>query len=100
MAMRQPAEQDDFANRPRSVDLRDYWSIIRRRWRLIVVLVLLGAIGGAGYSAAKGPSYKATAQVVVQPVTQAPLNQTTQAASPVNMSTEQTIAQSWPVIQR
>jgi capsular polysaccharide biosynthesis protein/Mrp family chromosome partitioning ATPase len=100
MAMRQPKEQDDFANEPRSVDLRDYWLIIRRRWRMIVVLALIGAIGGAAYSVVRGPSYSATAQVVVQPVTQAPLNQTTQATSQVNMSTEQAIAQSGPVIQR
>lgn len=100
MAIRQPKEQDDFANEPHSVDLRDYWHIIRRKWRPIVLLLVLGAAAGAGYSVVRGPSYAATAQVVVQPVTQAPLNQTTQATSQVNMSTEQAIAQSGPVIQR
>ncbi len=100
MAVRQPNDQDDFANEPHSVDLHDYWSIIRRRWRLIVLLAVVGAVGGAGYSLASGPSYTATAQVVVQPVTQAPLNQTNQTTSQVNMSTEQAIAQSGSVIER
>jgi succinoglycan biosynthesis transport protein ExoP len=100
MAVRQPKDQEDFASEPHSVDLRDYWSIVRRRWRLIVLLALIGALGGAGYSVARGPSYTATAQVVVLPVTQAPLNQTNQATSQVNMSTEQAIAQSGSVIKR
>jgi polysaccharide biosynthesis transport protein len=100
MAIRQPEEQDDFASEPHSVDLRDYWSVIRRRWRLIVLVAVLGGLAGAGYSALRGPSYTATAQVVVQPVSQGPLNQTTQASSQVNMSTEQAIAQSGPVIQQ
>ncbi len=100
MAARQPQEQDDFAAEPRSLDLRDYWSIVRRRWRLVVAAVAVGALAGAGYAVAKGPSYTATAQVVVQPLTQGPISQATQAVAPVNMSTEQAIAQSAPVIQQ
>jgi polysaccharide biosynthesis transport protein len=100
MATRQPQAQEDFPTGPHSVDLRDYWSIVRRRWRLIAIMSVIGVLAGAAYSAARGPSYTATAQVVVQPVTQGPLNQTTQATSQVNMSTEQAIAQSGPVIQQ
>lgn len=100
MATRQPKEQDDFATEPQSVDLRDYWSIARRRWRLITVMVVIGGLAGAAYSIDRGHSYTATAEVVVQPVTQGPLNQSTQATSQVNMITEQAIAQSGPVIQQ
>jgi len=100
MATRQPQAQDDFPTEPHSVDLRDYWSIVRRRWRLIAVMSVIGVLAGAAYSVERGPSYTATAQVVVQPVTQGPLNQSTQATSQVNMSTEQAIAQSGPVIQQ
>lgn len=100
MATGQPQEQDDFATEPQSVDLRDYWSIARRRWRLITVLIVIGVLAGAAYSIDRGHSYAATAEVVVQPVTQGPLNQSTQATSQVNMITEQAIAQSGPVIQQ
>lgn len=100
MATRQPQEQDDFATEPQSVDLRDYWSIARRRWRLIAVMIVIGVLAGAAYSIDRGHSYTATAEVVVQPVTLGPLNQSTQATSQVNMITEQAIAQSGPVIQR
>ncbi|MGD0040642.1 MAG: sodium:proton antiporter [Isosphaeraceae bacterium] len=47
MAIRQPREQDDFAAEPPSVDLHDYWSIIRRRWPLIAVFIVMAA--GFGY---------------------------------------------------
>jgi succinoglycan biosynthesis transport protein ExoP len=100
MAIRQPREQDDFAAEPPSVDLHDYWSIIRRRWRLIAVFIVIGVLAGAAYSLALAPTYTANAQVVVEPVTQGPLNQPAQTASQVNMSTEQAIAQSGPVIQQ
>ncbi|MBV9092842.1 MAG: hypothetical protein JO132_03030 [Streptosporangiaceae bacterium] len=101
MSVRQPPVSDDFAAEPRSVDLRDYWSILRRRWRLIAAIALVGGLAGVGYSVARGPSYTATAEVVVQPVTEGPLNQQpAQAGSQVNMSTEQAIAQSEPVVQQ
>jgi succinoglycan biosynthesis transport protein ExoP len=100
MAARQALEQDDFAAEPRSLDLRDYWKVVRRRWRLVVVAALIGPLAGAGYAVAKGPTYTATAEVVVAAVTQGPLSQSTQATSQVNMSTEQAIAQSAPVIQQ
>ncbi len=100
MAARQALERDDYAAEPRSLDLRDYSSIVRRRWRLVLVMVVVGALGGGAYAVVRGPSYTATAQVVVAAVTQGPLNQATQASSQVNMSTEQAIAQSAPVIQQ
>jgi Mrp family chromosome partitioning ATPase len=97
----QAQERDEFAAETRSLDMRDYWLILRRRWRLVATFVVLGAVAGGGYAVAKGPSYTATAQVVVAPVTQGPFNQsTTQDTSAVNMSTEQAIAQSAPVIQK
>jgi polysaccharide biosynthesis transport protein len=100
MASSQPYEQDAFTAEPHSVDLRDYWSIMRRRWLLITVVTVIGVLAAVGYSAGRGHSYTATAEVAVQPVTQGPLNQSTQATSQVNMITEQAIAQSGPVIQQ
>jgi Mrp family chromosome partitioning ATPase/capsular polysaccharide biosynthesis protein len=96
---RQPQDQDDFAAEPRSLDLREYWLIVRRRWRLIVVIALVGAIGGVEYAHHSGVSYTAQASVVVSAVTQGPQAGSTPVTTQVNMSTEQTIAQSAAVVQ-
>jgi polysaccharide biosynthesis transport protein len=100
MAGKRTLEYEDAAAEPRSLDLRDYWLIIRRRWKLVAAVAVIGAIAGAGYAVDKGPSYSATAQVEVAPVSQGPLSQSGQATAPVDMSTEQVIAQSAPVIQQ
>jgi Mrp family chromosome partitioning ATPase/capsular polysaccharide biosynthesis protein len=87
-------DRDDFAAEPRSVDLRDYWLIVRRRWVAVLVFALIGAVGGLGYAKATGPTYAATSQVVVMPLTQGPLSPPAQISLQVNMSTEQAVAQS------
>jgi Mrp family chromosome partitioning ATPase/capsular polysaccharide biosynthesis protein len=101
MAARQVPEQDDFAAEPHSIDLRDYYLIVRRRWVLVLVVAVIGAVAGAGYAFAEGPTYSATSQVVVTAVTQGPLAPSAQVSlQQVNMSTEQALAQSAPVIQQ
>ena len=100
MAARRPPDEDDFAAEPRSIDLREYWLVIRRRWILVLVVTLLGAVAGAGYAVTAGLSYTATSQVVVTGVTQGPLNPPSQVNLQVNMSTEQAVAQSPPVIEQ
>ena len=98
MTARTPPEPYEGMSEPRSIDLREYWLIIRRRWVLVLVITIIGAIGGAAYAFTAPLSYSATSQVVVTAVTQGPLNQTTQVNLQVNMSTEQAVAQSPPVI--
>lgn len=93
-----PPDPYDGVSEPRSVDLRECWLIVRRRWVLVLVITVIGAIAGAGYAFTTPASYSATSQVVVTAVTQGPLNQTTQVNLQVNMSTEQAVAQSPPVI--
>ena len=99
MAARKAQDQDDFAAEPRSLDLREYWLIVRRRWYLIVIIALLGAVCAVEYSAHTKPTYTAQASVVVTAVTQGPQAASTPVTTPVNMSTEQAIAQSAAVIQ-
>jgi Mrp family chromosome partitioning ATPase/capsular polysaccharide biosynthesis protein len=99
MTVRQTQEPDDFAAEPGSLDLREYWLIVRRRWPLIVVIAILGAIGAAEYAHHAGPTYTAQASVVVSAVTQGPQQTSTPVTTAVNMSTEQTIAQSSAVIE-
>ena len=94
MATRQPQGQGDLAAEPRSVELRDYALVVRRRWVLVLVMIVLGAALGAGYAKHKGHVYAATSQVVVEPATQGPLNPPAQPNLQVNMVTEQAVAQS------
>lgn len=42
-----------------------YLSALRRQWRLIAVLAVLGAVGGAAYGAIAKPEYTSTSQVLV-----------------------------------
>jgi capsular polysaccharide biosynthesis protein/Mrp family chromosome partitioning ATPase len=91
-------EPYDSVPEPRSIDLRECWQIVRRRWVVILVITVIGAIAGAGYAFVSAPSYASTSQVVVTGVTQGPLNQNSQVNLQVNMSTEQAVAQSTPVI--
>ena len=101
MASRPLRDYEDFAAEPRSVDLRDYWQALRRRWVTLLMAAAVGAVLAGAYAVYKGPSYQATAQVLVTPVTQGPLNQPSAPAGQlVNMSTEQAVAQSGAVITR
>ncbi len=101
MTARQP-DLDDLSGEPRSFDLRDYWLIIRRHVILVVVLTVLGAIAAAGYAEHSGHKYEATAQVLVTPPIQGAdtsVGSSSQLlSSQVNMSTEQAVAQSPPVV--
>jgi Mrp family chromosome partitioning ATPase/capsular polysaccharide biosynthesis protein len=90
---------DGPSGEPRSFDLRDYWLIIRRHVTLVVVVTVLGAIAGAGYAEHSGHSFTATAQVLVIPSTQGPSGTSAQQSfTQANMTTEQTVAQSSPVV--
>jgi len=102
MTARQP-DLDDLSGEPRSFDLRDYALIIRRHAVLVVVLTVLGAIAGAGYAVRSGHTYAATAQVLVTPPIQGQAassagSSAQQLSGQANMSTEQAVAQSPPVV--
>jgi polysaccharide biosynthesis transport protein len=98
MTMQQSPDADDFAAEPRSIDLRDYWLVVRRRWQLVLVLAALGTVLAGGYAHTLAPAYSATAQVLVNGITGGPSAPTSQVNVPVNMSTEQSVAQGTGVI--
>jgi len=98
MTMQQPPDADEFAAEPRSIELRDYWLAVRRRWQLVLVLAALGAVLAGGYAHTLAPTYSATAQVLVNGITGGPSAPTSQVNVPVNMSTEQSVAQGTGVI--
>lgn len=47
------------------VELRDYVRILHRNWIMILILLVLGVVGGAGYAALQQPSYVASTQLYV-----------------------------------
>jgi capsular polysaccharide biosynthesis protein/Mrp family chromosome partitioning ATPase len=98
MTTRQPPDSEDLPAEPRSIDLREYWLVVRRRWKLVLILTVLGAALAGGYAYTSGPTYSATAQVVVSGITGGPADPSSQVDVPVNMSTEQSIAQGTGVI--
>lgn len=93
-------DPEDFTPDPRSIDLRDYWLAVRRRWRLVMGVTALAGLLGAGYGLSAQPSYTATAEVLVAPLTQGPLSASSQPNHLVNISTEQAVAQSGAVASR
>lgn len=99
MTARQSRTQDSITAEPRSVDLRDYALVVRRRWLTVLALMVLGAALGLGYTVYKGRVYSATAEVIVEPATQGPINPPAQPNLQVNMVTEQAVAESAPVAQ-
>ncbi|MGV2903718.1 polysaccharide biosynthesis tyrosine autokinase [Microbacterium sp. AGC62] len=47
------------------MELRDYVRVLHRNWILILVLMVLGLAGGAGYAALQQPKYVASTQLYV-----------------------------------
>ncbi|MGI8532180.1 MAG: Wzz/FepE/Etk N-terminal domain-containing protein [Geodermatophilaceae bacterium] len=47
--------------------LSDFGALLRRQWWLILIVVVLGALAGYGYTSAQTPLYTSTTQVLVTP---------------------------------
>lgn len=72
-------------------------STLRRRWLTVLLVLLLGALGGAAFAGATPDRYEATASLVVTPVISNPL---TGSREDVNIRTEQEILGSREVARR
>jgi capsular polysaccharide biosynthesis protein/Mrp family chromosome partitioning ATPase len=80
--------------RPDSFELADYLGVLRRRWWIVLLLVLVGAVAGAGYAKLAPKAY--TAGVLIQ-VNQLPNNTNSVAgrtSGSVNMDNQSQIVQS------
>lgn len=50
------------------MQLREYWAVLRRSWRVVLLAGLVGAAGAYAYSKLETPIYRSSARVYVMPV--------------------------------
>jgi succinoglycan biosynthesis transport protein ExoP len=81
----------------RSVELSDYLGILRRRWRLSVVILVLAATAAALWSWQRVPSYVATTSILVRPITSDQFGSQVRPDQLLNMTNEQEVVLSTPV---
>lgn len=82
-----------------SVELSHYLGVLRRRWRVITVAVLVGLGGSLGYLAVAPPLYDAQSIVALSPITSAPFASNTSINQLVNANNEMEVVQSTAVAE-
>jgi polysaccharide biosynthesis transport protein len=80
-----------------SVELGDYLGILRRRWLLIVTLVVLAGAAATIWSLQRPPSYQATTSILVRPITSDQFGGQVRPDQLLNMANEQQVVLSTPV---
>jgi capsular polysaccharide biosynthesis protein/MinD-like ATPase involved in chromosome partitioning or flagellar assembly len=88
------------SQRADSFELTDYLKVLRRRWLIVVIVVLLSALATVGYLYVAPKVYTASAEVAVTPTGAANTQQGSSGsrnAAPVNMDNEAQLVQSLTV---
>jgi uncharacterized protein involved in exopolysaccharide biosynthesis len=87
--------------RPDSFEAADYVGVLRRRWWIVVALVIVGLVGAFAYTVIAAKSYTSTANVAVQPTAADATNNTAAnsrtSGSTVNLDTEAQVVMSTTV---
>jgi capsular polysaccharide biosynthesis protein/Mrp family chromosome partitioning ATPase len=83
-----------------SVDVRQYLEVPRRRWRIVLIVALVGIIAFAGYAQLASSSYEATSVVRIDPIGADPFTSGRTADQLVNTDSEAQIARSSDVAER
>lgn len=83
-----------------AASLRDYATVVRRRWRVIFVTVLAIVGGVAVYAFVRPPIYQAVADVQVEPVRQGDAQPAQGFLRPEELATQNHIAASHPVTKK
>lgn len=89
-----------YKSGPEDLALADYTDVLKRRWGLIVLVAIIGALGSLGYYKVAHKAYTATASVFVT-ATNGTANQVTngRTSGTVNLDTEAQVVQSVVVAQ-
>ncbi|HKT05118.1 MAG TPA: Wzz/FepE/Etk N-terminal domain-containing protein [Rugosimonospora sp.] len=75
--------------RPSPYDVSDYFGIIRRHWWVVMLGLLLGVVGGAGYAGTQPKVYQSTTSVLVLPIDSQDANATGgRTSATINLDTE------------
>jgi capsular exopolysaccharide synthesis family protein len=80
-----------------SVELRDYLTVFRRQFVLILAVVLLGGAAAAAYSFRRTPVYESTASVLVRAITTNAFDPGQRVDQQLNMFNQRQLALSEPV---
>ena len=90
-----------MTNEQSTIDLHQYWEIIRRRKLTIIIPTLLALGLAAAYVfVVQKPQYTAQAKVLVNPIVTPSTSNATAKGGTVDMNTEQAAAGSGPVAFR
>lgn len=83
-----------------SVEAAEYFAILRRRWRVVLAVTLIGLLAALGYVAVTPKSYTATAAVSINPITLNPFDNSARIDQLVNASNELQVMTSSKVAER
>lgn len=88
------------AEQPPSLGLRHYATVLRRRWRVVAVVFVLGTAVAAGYLKLTSPQATASTIVNVSVISTEPFSGARSAADLLDAATEQEIASSAAVAEQ
>ena len=80
-----------------SVEFRDYLTVFKRHFVLIVAVALLGAAAAAAYSFRRTPVYESTASVLVRAITTNAFDPSQRVDQQLNMANQRQLVVSEPV---
>ncbi|MBA2575508.1 MAG: polysaccharide biosynthesis tyrosine autokinase [Euzebyaceae bacterium] len=83
-----------------SVELREYFDVLRRRKWLILAVLAVCILAGAAYSLSRTPTYSSQSSVLVAPVVVDPGRSTVRPDQLVNLLTEREVMHSSAVAER
>ena len=88
----------DDLDEGRSLELSHYVGVVRRRWYVVLVGLLVGVLGGLGYLSATPKSFTATSSVNVNVISSQPFDNTKPASQLFDPETEVQLATSAQVL--
>jgi polysaccharide biosynthesis transport protein len=82
------------------IDLRDQVAVLRRRWRIIALFMVLGVAAALAVAYVQRPMYSATVQLLVSPTEATDESSSGELMAPEEISTQVTVVESLSTAQR